>query len=177
MMSNKSLDIALVSGGGMDDNLSLQEIVKAELYRGKPFGYSDVPDETICVNDLITTQGRIYLAKRIAGGDTVASAMAYMAVGTVTTAAALADTALTGEIKRKALSTNSTLAGTNLHTCVSTFGGAADSISSIAITEAGIINHASSGSGTLFQRVTFAAVTLAASDLLKITLETNVGSS
>jgi hypothetical protein len=29
----------------------------------------------------------------------------------------------------------------------------------------------------MFQRVTFAAVTLADSDLLKITLETNVGSS
>jgi hypothetical protein len=176
-MSNKSIDIALVSGGGIGDNLSLQEIVKAELYRGKPHGYDATPDETICVNDLIVTTGRVYLAKRIAGGDTVASAMAYMAVGTVSTAAALADTTLTGEIKRKALSTNSTLASSNLHTCVSTFGGAADAITSIAITEAGIFNHASSGNGTMFQRVTFASVTLAASDLLKVTLETNVGSS
>jgi hypothetical protein len=154
--------------------LGLQEIVKAEIYRGLGGPYSETPDETICVNDLITTAGRTWLAKRI-GLDT-GSAMAYMAVGTVSTAAALGDTALSGEVKRKILSTNSAISA-NVYTAVMTLGGAADSVSSIAITEAGLFNHASSGQGTMFQRVTFASVTLAGSDLLKITLETNVGSS
>ena len=156
--------------------LGLQEIVKAEIYRGLGGPYSEAPDETLCVNDLITTAGRTWLAKRI-GLDT-GSAMAYMAVGTVTTAAALGDTTLTGEVKRKALSTNTAgPTAANVYTAVMTLGGSADSVTSIAITEAGIFNHASSGNGTMFQRVTFAAVTLANSDLLKLTLETNVGSS
>lgn len=154
--------------------LGLQEIVRAEIYRGTGGPYSEAPDEEICVNDLIVTAGRTWLAKRI-GLDT-GSAMAYMAVGTTSTAAALGDTTLAGEVKRKALSTNSAITA-NVYTAVMTLGGSADSVSSIAITEAGLFNHASSGQGTMFQRVTFAAVTLANSDLLKITLETNVGSS
>lgn len=150
--------------------LALRELVRAEIIRAN----GEVED--VCVEDMIVNAGRIYLAKRIASGDTVASAMAYMAVGTGATGPALTDTTLPGEIKRKALSTNSTLVN-NIHTCVATFGGASESIQSIAITEAGIFNHATSGNGTMFQRVTFASVTLADSDLLKITLETNVGSN
>lgn len=153
--------------------LGLQEIVKAEIYRGLgEAGFA--PPEEICVGDLITTAGRVWLAQRIAAD--VGSPMGWMAVGTVTTAAALGDTTLTGEIKRKALSTNSAITN-NVYTAVMTIGGAADSVTSIAITEAGIFNNPNSGVGVMFQRVTFAAVTLANSDLLKITLETNVGSS
>lgn len=152
------------------ESLALRELVRAEIIR------ANGSVEDVCVEDLIVNSGRTYLAKRIAGGDSVASAMAYMAIGSVSTAPALTDTTLTGEIKRKALSTNSAITN-NVHTCVSTFGGAADSIQSIAITEAGIFNHASSGQGTMFQRVTFSSVTLADSDMLKITLETNVGSN
>jgi hypothetical protein len=156
------------------DSMALQEIVKAELYRGRADGWPEEPDETICVNDLITTAGRTFLANRI--GAAIGSAMAHMAVGTVTTAAALGDTAITGEIKRKALAVNSATAA-NVYTAVATFGGAAETITSLSIAEAGILNHASSGQGTLFQRVTFTPVVLADSDLLKITLTTNVGSS
>ena len=63
----------------------------------------------------------------------------------------------------------------NIFTAINTFGGFADSITSAAIVEAAIFNHANSGE--CFQRVTFAAVTLANSDLLKLTLQTNVGSN
>lgn len=155
----------------------LKETVIAEIFRGHRGYYLDHPDEEPQMVDLITTAGRVYLAKRIASGDAVASAMAYMAVGTVSNAPALANTTLTGEIVRKALAVSSTTAGDNVYTAVATFGGAAESISSIAIVEAGIFNHASSGNGALFQRVTFASVTLANSDILKLTLSTNVGSS
>lgn len=157
------------------ESLALKEVVKAEIFRYRPEGYSQQGDEVEVV-DLITTVGRQWLARRISVDGSVASAMAHMAVGTATAAPALGDTTLPGEISRKALATN-TANGTNVYTAVATWGGAADSVQSIAITEAGIWNHASSGQGTLFQRVTFASVTLAGSDLLKITLQTNVGSS
>jgi len=160
----------------INDVLGLGEVVKAEVWRGGKGFYGEQPDETLCCNDLITNAGRIHIAKRMAGSDTVASKMNYMAVGTVTTAAALADTALTGEIKRKALAVYSATAN-NVVTAVATFGGAAESIQSIAITEAGLFNRVESGFGEMMQRVTFAAVTLANSDLLKLTLETNVGSN
>lgn len=155
-----------------NEAVSLREIVRAEIYRALPGGYA--PPEGICVGDLITTAGRVFLANRIASN--VGSPMAYMAVGTVTTAATLTDTALTGEVLRKALSTASVLAGQTF-TAVMTLGGAADSVTSLSIAEAGILNHANSGNGTLFQRVTFTPVVLANSDLLKLTLETNVGSN
>jgi hypothetical protein len=158
--------------------LTLSEIVRAELYRALPSGGYGEP-EAMEVEDLIVNNGRIFLARRIAGGDAQTapgSAMAYMAVGTVSTGPALADTTLTGEVKRKALSANSANVN-NIYTAVTTFGGAADTVTSLQIQEAGIFNHASSGQGTMFQRVTFATVTLADSDLLKVTLETNCGSN
>jgi hypothetical protein len=158
------------SAAQQHESLALRELVRAEIFR------ADGGVEEICVNDLIVNTGRIYLAKRIASGDSVASAMAYMAVGTVSTAADVANTTLTGEVKRKALSTNSALTN-NVYTAVMTLGGAADSVTSLSLVEAGVFNHASSGQGTMFQRVTFSAVVLANSDLLKITLETNVGSN
>lgn len=163
--------------GSFPDALGLQEIVTAEIYRGSKGYYGSEPDEHICVNDLIVSTGRAFLAKRISVDSAVVSAMAHMAIGSGATAAALGDTALVREVKRKPLSTNSTLAGDNNYTAVATWGGAADAVTSIAIAEAGIFNHASSGQGTMFQRVTFANVILADSDLLKITLTTNVGSN
>jgi hypothetical protein len=161
----------------VNESLGLREIVKAELYRASAEGgWSDPHD--LEVEDLIVNNGRIYIARRIAGGDTTtgASAMAYMAVGTVSTAATLVDSLITGEVDRKALATNSAETA-NIYTAVATWGGAADSVTSLNIVEAGVFNHASSGEGTMLQRVTFAAVTLANSDLLKITLQTNVGSN
>lgn len=157
----------------------LKETVLVEVFRGHRGYYSAQPDEVPENVDLIVNNGRIYIARRIVGGDSQpapGSAMAYMAVGTATAAPALGDTTLPGEIKRKALSFSSADTN-NVYTGVTTFGGAAESVQSIAITEAGIFNHANSGQGTMMQRVTFASVTLADSDLLKITLQTNVGSN
>jgi len=159
------------------ESLNLQEILKAEIFRPKEFGYSETPDETVCVNDLITNLGRIYMAARMASDAdaTVNSLMSHMAVGTVSTAAGLTNSLVTGEVARKALSTFS--AASNIVTAVATFGGSADSVTSLSLVEAGIFNHATSGTGIMMQRVTFAAVVLANSDILKLTLETNVGSN
>jgi len=162
------------------EGLTLREIVKAELYRPLSEGGYPVEGEQMDMQDLIVNNGRVYIARRIAGGDatTGASAMNYMAVGTVGTAPTLTDSLITGEVAggRKALSSNSAETD-NIYTAVATYGGAADSITSFQIQEAGIFNHASSGEGQMMQRVTFATVTLADSDLLKITLQTNVGSN
>jgi hypothetical protein len=159
-----------------DDALLLRGRAVHEIWRGAHGGYHRPPDETFVVDNLIVNAGRIYLAKRAAGGDTVASVMAYMAVGTATAAAALTDTTLPGEGKRKPLAVYSATTN-NIITAVVTFGGAADSVQSVAWTEAGIFNHANSGQGTMKARFTFASVTLADSDLWKITHETNVGSN
>ena len=168
---NKITDLSRFGEG-----LQLNEIVKAEIFRGHRGYYTEQADETLCVNDLIVTAGRNWLAYRI--GPAVNSPMAWMAIGSGATGAALGDTALVREISRKSCATNTAgISASNIYTAVATWGGAADTVQSIAIAEAGIFNHVASGQGTMFQRVTFAPVTLADSDLLKITLETNVGSS
>lgn len=164
------------SVSGRLEPLMLSEIVNVDVFRGHRGYYLDDPDETPDVADLIVNPGRIYIANRIVGDDTVASAMNYMAVGTVSTAPALTNSTCPGEISRKALSQASATTD-NVFEAIATFGGAAESIQSIAIVEAGIFNHASSGNGEMMQRVTFASVTLADSDLLKVTLQTNVGSN
>lgn len=156
------------------ERLHIGEDITIEVYRPLVSGGYPQAGQKIDVEDLITNAGRIYLAQRI--GADVNSPMAHMAVGTVSTAPALADTQVTGEVDRKALSTN-TAQTNNIYTAVATWGGAADSVTSLDIQEAGLFNHANSGQGTMFQRVTFASVILANSDLLKLTLETNVGSN
>lgn len=160
---------------GHVESLVIREIITAEVFRPlSGGGYPDEPSEVLCVGDLIVTAGLNYIAARIASGDTVNSAMNYMAVGTVSTAATYTDTGLTGEVKRKALCTNSATA--NVYSAVCTLGGAADSVTSLQIQEAGLFNHAGSGQGTMMQRVTISTWTPANSDLLKLTLQTNVGS-
>jgi len=158
------------------ETLFLKEVVKAEIWRGHRGFFSKDPDELVCVNDLIVNDGRTYIAKRISSGDSVVSAMAHMAVGSGSTAAGLTDTALVHESAKKALAVNSATAN-NVYTAVATFGGDADGITSVELKEACITNHAGSGTGLMFQRVTFSTVTLAASDIVKITLQTNVGSN
>lgn len=177
-MTDPKNRIEKIEGGGgfPQDGLPLLERIKVEVFRGHRGYYLDTPDEEPCVTDLVVNTGRIFLAKRIGGDNTVASAMTYMMVGTGSTAPTLTDTTLPGEIKRKTLAVNSATQN-NLYTAVGTFGGFADSIQSIAITEAGVVNHASSGNGTMYQRITFAQEVLANSDILRITMETLVGSN
>lgn len=160
----------------LSSELIVGETIKAEVYRGYRGFYAQEPDEVCCVNDLIVNAGRTYIARRISVGDAVQSAMAHIAVGTGTATPVVGDTALAGEYKRKATAINSAVTN-NVWSAISTFGGAADVITSLQMTEAGVFNHASSGQGTMMQRVTFAAVTLADSDIFRIELQTNIGSN
>lgn len=157
------------------ESLAIGEKITVDVHRARAGGGWHSPSQ-MDAQDLVTNVGRIYLAQRIASGDTVASAMAYMAIGSGSTAAALGDTTMVAEVDRKALAVNSATTN-NVYTAIATWGGAADTVTSAVIVEAGVLNHASSGQGTLFQRVTFSSVTLADSDLLSITLQTNVGSN
>ena len=157
----------------MKNTLILHEIVTARLKRAKTGGGFE-PAVELDVGDLIVNAGRTFIASRI--GANSPDAISHMAVGTVSTAAGLTDTTLTGEILRKALAVSSAT-DNNLYTAVATIGGAADSVTSIAIVEAGLFNHASSGQGTMYQRVTFSSIVLAASDIFQLSLQTRVGSN
>lgn len=125
------------------------------------------------MDNLVVTAGKEWLAGFMSTSP--ASAMNFVAVGTGTTAASLNQTVLVNEVARKAMATR-TAAG-NVLTSVVTFGGAADGVTSAALTEAGVFNDVNSGQVTMFQRIQSTLATLADSDFLKLTIETSVGSA
>ncbi len=112
------------------------------------------------VPNLVVTTGKNYVASRMK--DATATAMSHMAVGTGSTAAAAADTALGSEAARVALT--STTVSTNTVSYVATFPAGTGTAS---LTEAGILNAASSG--TLLCRTVFAVVSKGASDVMTVT--------
>lgn len=166
---------------GAKDFLGITEHLKVEVFRSRPTGGWFEPeviaDECWGWEDLVTNVGRIYLAKRI--GRTfldVGSGMDWVAVGSGATAAALGNTVLVDERARKVTAISSAITN-NIFTSVATFGGAEDTLTNVPLQEAGLFNSPLSAQGILFQRVTFATVTLTASDIFKITMETVVGSN
>ena len=123
---------------------------------------------TIALNDeivqevpnLVVTAGKGYVASRMK--DTSATAMSHMAIGTGSTAAAAADTALGTEAARQGLT--STTVTANAVAYVASF---AAGTGTGAITEAGILNAGSGGS--LLCRTVFSVVNKGASDSMTIT--------
>ena len=112
------------------------------------------------VPNLVVTTGKNYVASRMK--DATATAMSHMAVGTGSTAAAAADTALGSESARVALT--STTVSTSTVTYVATYPAGTGTAS---LTEAGILNAASSG--TMLCRTVFAVVSKGASDVMTVT--------
>mgnify|MGYP003301546386 FL=1 len=112
------------------------------------------------VKNLVVDDGLEYIASRMK--DTSATAMSHMAIGTGSTAAAASDTALGTEAARQALT--STTVTANAVAYVASF---AAGTGTGAITEAGILNAASSG--TLLCRTVFSVVNKGASDSMTIT--------
>ena len=112
------------------------------------------------VDNLVVTAGKGYVASRMK--DATATAMSHMAIGTGTTAAAAAQTALVSESARVAL-TSTTVSGADV-TYVASFPAGTGTA---AITEAAILN-ASSG-GTMLCRTVFAVVNKGASASMTIT--------
>tara|TARA_R110000824_G_scaffold276875_2_gene465252 strand:- start:133 stop:558 length:426 start_codon:yes stop_codon:yes gene_type:complete len=112
------------------------------------------------VPNLVVTTGKGYVASRMK--DTTATAMSHMATGTGSSAAAAGDTALGSESGRVALT--STTVSTNTVTYVATFPAGT---ATAALTEAGILNAASSG--TLLCRTVFSVVNNGSADVMSVT--------
>ena len=116
--------------------------------------------ETREVKNLVVDDGLEFIASRMK--DATATAMSHMAIGTGSTAAAAGNTALGTEAARQALT--STTVTANAVAYVASFGAGTGTG---AITEAGILNAASSG--TLLCRTVFSVVNKGASDSMTIT--------
>ena len=112
------------------------------------------------VKNLVVDDGLEYIASRMK--DATATPMSHMAIGTGSSAAAASDTALGTEAARVALT--STTVTANAVAYVASFGAGTGTG---AITEAGILNAASSG--TLLCRTVFSVVNKGASDSMTIT--------
>ena len=112
------------------------------------------------VNNLVVTDGKEYVASRMK--DATADAMSHMAIGSGSTAAAAGNSALGNQLGRVAL-TSTGLSGAVV-TYTATFPAGTGTG---AVTEAGILNAASSG--TLLCRTVFSVVNKGASDSMTIT--------
>ncbi len=127
--------------------------------------------EELRLSNLVTNAGKAAIASRINGAGGLAAAT-YLAIGTGTTAAAAAQTALVTEIttgggaRASATASRVTTTVTNdtarlvlTYTFSSTF----------AVTEAGAFNAVSSGD--MFNRQVFSAVNVVSSDTLQVTVD------
>lgn len=123
------------------------------------------------VPNVVTDAGMDWLAAYLSTSP--GSVMAHVAVGSGTAAGSLGSTELTGEVARKAMATRQS--SKNAWITVTTFGGAAESVTSVALGEAGVFNHAVTG-GTMFQMINGTLATLGNSDFLLLTIETTIGS-
>ncbi len=126
------------------------------------------------MSNLITNAGMAGVASRI-NGDGSEAIFNYIAIGTGTTAAAATDTALETEITtgggaRAAATVSRTTTDVTNDTAraVHTF----NFTSSFAVTEAGVLNAASSG--VLLNRQVFSAVNVVNGDSLQVTVDVDV---
>lgn len=115
--------------------------------------------------NLIVTSGLNFLREYLLDSVTPTSAarMGWIAIGSDATAVSAANTALGTELARGAVATY-TAGGTGVASIDRTFGAG---VGTGTVSEAGVFNAASSG--TMLNRVTFAAVTKGAADSLKVT--------
>lgn len=121
-------------------------------------------------HNLVVDAGLAYIASRMK--DATATAMSHMAVGTGTTAAADAQTALVTESARVAL-TSTTIVTTTVANdsiqYVATFG---PGVGTAALTEAGLFN--ASSAGTMLARTVYPVINKGALDTLTITWKVTV---
>lgn len=115
--------------------------------------------KTVEKKNLVVDSGLNLICSRLK--DNTDAAIGYMAVGTDTTAAASAQTALLAEIARVAVSTTVTANSVEFE---ATFGAGTGTG---ALTEAGLFNDASAG--TMLSRLVFPVVNKEASDSMTIT--------
>lgn len=141
-----------------------------QVFRGVEGGF--VPEPPRMIDNVVTAVGLNTLAALAYYGNT-SSAFRYIAIGTVTAAASLGSTTF-GEINRKVGAT--VTASNEVVILVNTFGGAADSLTGVALGSAAVTNHANSGQGQILNIVNSVDATLQASDLLRVQMEVQIGS-
>ena len=116
------------------------------------------------IPNLVVTTGKNFIASRMTGSTT---AMSHMSVGSTSTAAAVGDAALGGELGRVALSSSSTTGAVTTYSATFPAGTGTG-----AVVEAGIFN--ASSAGTMLCRTTFAVVNKGANDTLTITWQITI---
>jgi hypothetical protein len=112
------------------------------------------------IKNLVVTTGKSFIASRMI--DASQTTMSNMAVGSGSTAAAAADTALGSELGRVTLSSASASGQTSTYAATFPPGTGTG-----AITEAGLFNN--STGGTMLCRTVFSVVNKGASDAMSIT--------
>jgi hypothetical protein len=116
--------------------------------------------------NLVVDTGLAYIALRMKTAD-LPTAMSHMAIGTGTTAAAAAQTALITEVARVALTSTTAVTSTVANDATQYVATFAAGTGTGAITEAGIFNDATTG--TMLCRTNFAVINKDANDTLTIT--------
>lgn len=114
------------------------------------------------IDNVVVTVGKTYLATWLAAASQAGAFMQYIALGTGTTAASAADTALQTELATRVAGTITS--STNVWQNQATFGAGVDTG---AVTESGLLS--ASSSGTLFAHQVFAVINKAAGDSLQVT--------
>lgn len=118
------------------------------------------------VKNLVVTAGKSIIATALNTG--TLTPFSYMAVGSSTTAADIAQTALVAEAATRVVTSNSVI--TNVFTMVGTFN---PGVNTGTIGEAGLFNAAAAGD--MLARTTFSAFVKGATDTLAITWNITVG--
>lgn len=118
--------------------------------------------EDVQVKNLVVNTGLNYIVSRMK--DATATAMSHMELGTGTTAAAAADTALGTAISGSRTALTSTTVSSNTITYVASFDAGTGTG---AVTEAGIFN--ASSAGTMLCRTVFPVVNKQAGDSMTVT--------
>lgn len=143
----------------MNEEIGIKGKLKIELIRdGKVV-------QTEKVNNIIVTTGKALVATLVSGSGT---SFSHMAIGTGTTSEVVGDSSLQTEAGRVVLTSKAAAANV-----IDYIGDFPAGTGTGTITEAGILNAASSG--TMLNRATFSSVNKTASDALKITWSVTFG--
>lgn len=146
---------------------------KITVFRGDGIReYEDCPQEHMEGQNLVPDAGTEEFAKILLAE--ASSTMAYMAVGSGGGAPDMGETTLVDEQARKILSLNAS--SVNFMVQVATFGGQADTLTGIQLNEVGIFNDDTAGEMGSRISISTSPITLAASDLVRFQVETEVGS-
>lgn len=121
-------------------------------------------------HNLVVNTGLAYIASRMK--DTTQAAMTHMAIGSGTTAAAAADTALGSQLARVALDSTTIVTTTVTSDSVQYVATFAAGTGTGAVTEAGLFN--ASTAGTMLCRTVFPVINKGALDTLVITWKVTV---